>query len=75
MRSSQGEVFQAFKGAMVTGDNACFIPSIYRSPQLFETFTDSYAKTTKHVLQNQSGSRFDIDQFVKDFREYAEDFH
>lgn len=75
MGASPEQVFQAFKGAMVTGDNACFIPNIYRSPQLFEIFAKSYAEASKHILQDTSESRFDIDQFVEDFREYAEDFH
>lgn len=47
------EILQSFKGAMVTGDNAYFIPNIHRNPRLFDTFMAAYSSTVKQTFDSE----------------------
>ncbi|KAI6778314.1 uncharacterized protein J7T54_005830 [Emericellopsis cladophorae] len=70
------EVYQAFRSAMVTGDNGCFIPNPRHRPQLFRLFKNTYSTTAKQILEESSfeKEKFDIDKFMKLYQEYVEDF-
>ncbi|CAI7637043.1 unnamed protein product [Penicillium glandicola] len=62
-------VYQAFKGAMVTGDNQRFIPHYSRSPARFSTFRQGYLEADR-----QLNNKFSIEDFIQEYEEYAEDF-
>jgi hypothetical protein len=67
-------VYQAFKGAMVTGDNQYFIPRP-NQPLVFAAFKKGYIETTKVVLADKNlSAKFDAEQFMQQYEEYAEDF-
>lgn len=68
-------VYQAFKGAMVTGDNQLFIPHYTRSPALFESFKQAYMEAGHKILMEKGlEGRFNMGEFMKEYLEYAEDF-
>lgn len=68
-------VYQAFKGAMVTGDNQCFIPHYSRSPVLFATFRQGYIEAGNIILSDKKlKNKFNIEDFMQEYEEYAEDF-
>lgn len=68
-------VYQAFKGAMVTGDNQRFIPHYSRSPGLFEVFKNGYMDAGNAILlQKQLSDKFSMVDFMQEYEEYAEDF-
>lgn len=75
MGRSAGEVYQSFRGAMVTGDNACFIPNPRHTKELFRIFKDSYSTTAKQILEESSfeKGKFDIDELMVLYQEYVED--
>lgn len=67
-------VYQAFKGAMVTGDNQRFIPHTNQS-ELFAAFKEGYSAAGTIILADKRlDSRFDINEFIQQYEEYAEDF-
>lgn len=75
MDSDPQVVYQAFKGAMVMGDNAYFIPNYRHTPNLFMAFADSYAQTAKALVHLQGlADKFDISEFMEQYKEYVEDF-
>lgn len=75
MSSDPQVVYQAFKGAMVTGDNAYFIPNHRLSPGLFQAFVEAYSQAADEIIRDQSLSHaFDISEFTRQYREYVEDF-
>jgi hypothetical protein len=68
-------VYQAFKRAMVTGDNQRFIPHYSTSPALFTAFKKGYMDAGNVVLSNkQLNDKFSIQDFMQEYEEYAEDF-
>lgn len=68
-------VYQAFKGAMVTGDNQRFIPHYSRSPALFATFRQGYIEAGNIILSDKGlNSNFNMEDFMQEYEEYAEDF-
>lgn len=68
-------VYQAFKGAMVTGDNQLFIPRHSTSPALFAVFRKGYIDAGNAILLNkQLNDKFSIQDFMQEYEEYAEDF-
>jgi hypothetical protein len=75
MSSDAQVVYQAFKGAMVTGDNAYFIPNYRHTPGLFQEFCNAYAQAAKVIIQDQGlADKFDISEFMAQYKEYVEDF-
>lgn len=75
MSSDPQAVYQAFKGAMVTGDNANFIPNHRLSPDLFQAFIEAYSQAADRIIQLQGLSHlFHISEFIGQYREYVEDF-
>lgn len=67
-------VYQAFKGAMVTGDNQWFIPRPTQ-PELFAAFKEAYSEAGRVILADKHlDSRFDMKDFMQQYEEYAEDF-
>jgi hypothetical protein len=68
-------VYQAFKGAMVTGDNQRFIPHYSRSPALFAAFRQGYIEAGNFILSDRGlENKFNMEDFMKEYEEYAEDF-
>ena len=68
-------VYQAFKGAMVLGDNQSFIPHYSKSPALFEAFKEAYMEAGQKILVEKGlEEKFSIEEFMKEYLEYAEDF-
>ncbi|KGO76042.1 hypothetical protein PITC_011990 [Penicillium italicum] len=68
-------VYQAFKGAMVTGDNQRFIPHYSKSPILFSTFRYGYIEAGNFILSDkQLQNKFNMEVFMQEYEEYAEDF-
>jgi hypothetical protein len=68
-------VYQAFKGAMVTGDNQRFIPHYSRSLGLFAVFRKGYMDAGNAILsQKQLSNKFSMVDFMQEYEEYAEDF-
>ncbi|CAG8044278.1 unnamed protein product [Penicillium nalgiovense] len=71
-------VYQAFKGAMVIGDNQHFIPHYSRSPALFATFRQGYIEAGNIILSDRGlKTKFNMEDFMKEYEEYeeyAEDF-
>lgn len=71
----QQVVYQAFKGAMVTGDNQKFIPHYGRTPELFREFREGYMESGQIILQDKGlDHQFDMKEFMDEYEEYAEDF-
>jgi hypothetical protein len=67
--------YQAFKGAMVTGDNQLFIPHYQKSPELFAAFKKAYIEAGQAILVDKElEMKFNMEQFMKEYEEYAEDF-
>ncbi|KAH7176496.1 hypothetical protein EDB81DRAFT_897786 [Dactylonectria macrodidyma] len=68
-------VYQAFKGAMVTGDNQKFIPHYNRSPELFREFIEGYMEAAQIILMDKGlDNQFNVKDFMDEYEEYAEDF-
>lgn len=68
-------VYQAFKGAMVTGDNQRFIPHYSRSPGLFAVFKTGYMDAGNAILsRKQLSDKFSMADFMQEYEDYAEDF-
>ncbi|KAK4861860.1 hypothetical protein LT330_003895 [Penicillium expansum] len=68
-------VYQAFKGAMVTGDNQRYIPHYSRSPALFAIFRQGYIEAGNIILSDKKlNTKFNMDDFMQEYEEYAEDF-
>ncbi|POR31345.1 Uncharacterized protein TPAR_08444 [Tolypocladium paradoxum] len=68
-------VYQAFKGAMVMGDNQWFIPHYKKSPELFAVFEKAYIEAGQTVINDKAlGNKFNIQEFMAEYVEYAEDF-
>ncbi len=68
-------VYQAFKGTMVTGDNQLFIPHYNKSPKLFAAFREGYIGAGEAILVKKGlETQFSIEDFMKEYEEYAEDF-
>ncbi|CAK7275112.1 hypothetical protein SEPCBS57363_006511 [Sporothrix epigloea] len=68
-------VYQVFRGAMVTGDNQNFIPNLRKTPALFAIFKNAYINAGQKILSEKHlETRFDIDEFMQLYEEYAEDF-
>lgn len=68
-------VYQAFKGAMVTGDNQLFVPNLVQRPDLYKSFREGYIRAGKIVLQQRKlGHVFDVETFLAQYEEYAQDF-
>ncbi|KAH7000502.1 hypothetical protein EDB80DRAFT_753698 [Ilyonectria destructans] len=68
-------VYQAFKGAMVTGDNQKFIPHYGRTPELFREFREGYMESGLIILKDKGlDHQFDMKDFMDEYEEYAEDF-
>ncbi len=69
------QVYQEFKGAMVTGDNQYFIPHYDRSRKLFTVFKEGYMTAGQAVLKDKGlDTKFSMEDFMKEYEEYAEDF-
>lgn len=69
------KVYQAFKGAMVTGDNQLFIPNLIQRPDLYQSFREGYVRAGKSVLQQKGmADRLDVETFLEEYEQYAEDF-
>ncbi|GAB1212367.1 hypothetical protein ATERTT37_001505 [Aspergillus terreus] len=67
-------VYQAFKGAMVTGDNQSFIPHSSTSPELFAAFKKGYIEAGTVILRDKRLSdKFSMEDFMQEYEEYAED--
>lgn len=68
-------VYQAFKGAMVTGDNRLFIPNYQSTPDLFAEFRSGYSEAGEIILvERKPEDRFDLEDFLCEYEEYAENF-
>ncbi|KAJ5911329.1 uncharacterized protein N7473_000632 [Penicillium subrubescens] len=68
-------VYQAFKGAMVTGDNRLFIPNCQSTPDLFAEFRSGYCEAGELILaERKLEDRFDMEDFMREYEEYAGDF-
>ena len=69
------DVYQAFKGAMVTGDNQLFIPHYRKSPAIFAVFKEAYTKAGQFILKEKKlDMKFKMEDFMREYEEYAEDF-
>ncbi|KAK4203272.1 hypothetical protein QBC40DRAFT_219558 [Triangularia verruculosa] len=69
------EVYQAFKGAMVMGDNQLFIPHYEKSREIFAAFKQGYLLAGQSVIEKRGlEEKFDIGEFMREYEEYAEDF-
>ncbi|KAJ5894631.1 hypothetical protein N7495_006322 [Penicillium taxi] len=67
-------VYQAFKAAMILGDNQLFIPHYLRTPGLFRKFKSGYSQAGKIILEERNlESRFSIEDFMQEYKEYCED--
>ncbi|EQL00678.1 hypothetical protein G6O67_000924 [Ophiocordyceps sinensis] len=68
-------VYQRFRGIMVTGTSQDYIPHCHKTPDLFAEFARAYVDAGNKILADKGmGGRFDLEWFVKDYQEYAEDF-
>lgn len=68
-------VYQAFKGAMVLGDNQLFIPHASTSPQLFAAFRKGYVDAGNVIISARKlKKKFNMDDFMSEYEEYAQDF-
>ncbi|KAM7204833.1 hypothetical protein V8F33_001422 [Rhypophila sp. PSN 637] len=69
------DVYQAFKGAMVTGDNQLFIPHLKKTPELWAAFRKGYLMAGQLIIEKRGlGSKFSVEGFLGEYEEYAEDF-
>ena len=69
------DVYQAFKGAMVTGDNQLFIPHYRKSPALFAVFKGEYMRAGEFIVKEKKlDTKFKMADFMREYEEYAEDF-
>ncbi|KAL5362153.1 hypothetical protein BJX96DRAFT_176896 [Aspergillus floccosus] len=67
-------VYQAFKGAMVTGDNQSFIPHASTSPALLAAFKKGYIEAGNVILRDKRLSdKFSMEDFMQEYEEYAEE--
>ena len=74
-KSDPESVYQAFKGAMVTGDNQLFIPNCLCQPGLYSSFRDAYITAARVILQEKGlQQKFIAEEFMIGYEEYAEDF-
>ncbi|CAG8269130.1 unnamed protein product [Penicillium olsonii] len=74
LSQESGTVYQAFKGAMVTGDNQHFIPHA-NQPEFLAAFKKGYSAAGTIILGDKRlDSKFDIKEFIQQYEEYAEDF-
>ncbi|CAG8135580.1 unnamed protein product [Penicillium olsonii] len=74
LSQESGTVYQAFKGAMLSGDNQHFIPHA-NQPELFAAFKKGYSAAGTIILGDKRlDSKFDMKEFVQQYEEYAEDF-
>ncbi|KAJ5364350.1 uncharacterized protein N7496_010063 [Penicillium cataractarum] len=68
-------VYQAFKGTMVTGDNCLFIPNYRLTPSLFAAFKSGYSEAGGIILaERKLKDSFNIEDFIREYEVYAEDF-
>ncbi|OAA42874.1 hypothetical protein BBO_04789 [Beauveria brongniartii RCEF 3172] len=68
-------VYQAFKGAMMTGDNQLFIPNLVQRPDLSSSFKEGYVRAGGNILkQRHMDQVFDVEAFLAEYEEYAQDF-
>ncbi|KAK3944283.1 hypothetical protein QBC46DRAFT_374899 [Diplogelasinospora grovesii] len=68
-------VYQAFKGAMVTGDNQLFIPHFEKSREMFAAFREGYIGAGQTILEEKKlEKKFNVEDFMREYEEYAEDF-
>lgn len=68
-------VYQAFKAAMVLGDNQLFIPHFLRTPALYAEFKKGYTEAGSIILaRNGLETQFSMADFMREYEEYAEDF-
>ena len=75
LQKDPSEIYQAFKGAMVTGDNQSFIPHYTKTPDLFAIFKTAYINAGEAILAaKELSGKFDMDEFMREYEEYAEDF-
>jgi len=69
------DVYQAFKGAMILGDNQSFIPHYRNSGELYTAFREGYIKAGQYIVEEKGlGGKFNIEEFIREYQEYAEDF-
>lgn len=60
-------VYQAFKDAMVTGDNRLFIPKSQSTPNLFAEFRSGYSEARDIILAERGlKGRIDIGEFMRE---------
>ncbi|EJP69005.1 uncharacterized protein BBA_02040 [Beauveria bassiana ARSEF 2860] len=75
LRDEPAIVYQAFKGAMMTGDNQLFIPNLVQRPDLYSSFKEGYVRTGENVLkQRHMDQVFNVEAFIAEYEEYAQDF-
>ncbi|KAK0655238.1 hypothetical protein B0T16DRAFT_450958 [Cercophora newfieldiana] len=75
LEDEKDDVYQAFKGAMVTGDNQLFIPHFQRSRDVFESFRDGYIAAAEVIMdEKRISNKFDAVEFMREYEKYAEDF-
>ena len=68
-------VYRASKGATVIGDNQRFISHYLKSPELFATFQKGYTEAGNIILlAKRSEDKFNMEDFMKQYEEYAEEF-
>ncbi|OQD70560.1 hypothetical protein PENDEC_c022G02980 [Penicillium decumbens] len=68
-------VYQAFKAAMVLGDNQLFIPHYLKTPALFAEFKKGYTQAGNIILaERKLETQFSMADFMQEYEEYAEDF-
>ncbi|KAJ9488538.1 hypothetical protein VN97_g4745 [Penicillium thymicola] len=68
-------VYQAFKGAMVMGDNQSFIPHFSNDPEPFAAFKKGYIEAGNVILLDKGlNDIFSVENFMQQYEEYAEDF-
>jgi hypothetical protein len=68
-------VYQAFKGAVVTGDNQKFIPNSQKIPAAFAEFKSGYLLAGKTILEEKGmAGKLNVEDFMREYEEYAEDF-
>ncbi|KAF7562978.1 hypothetical protein G7046_g1153 [Stylonectria norvegica] len=67
-------VYQAFKGAMITGDNQLFIPHYRVNPATYTAFKMAYIHASQNILISRNLTKFNAKEFMTEYEEYAEDF-
>lgn len=74
LTQERDDIYQAFKGAMVTGDNQLFIPHASTNPALLEIFKKGYVDAGNIIISDrQLNGRFSVEDFIEEYEEYAED--